>query len=174
MIIYHRVFKLWSRHEIASEAIKGKTQQVWKRKLSFLYKTHLHDLFYITVKYHNYNPKGIQVTKRTRIRIKKHKRGDNSKSNKARALIFVSDTVLQNCEVSSKYSKRYSSYWADTKMSTDRRTDGQTTGGPQAHHYIPRINQSGDKNCALEEKQIWNLSKLCVLSFKVNGYVQGK
>ena len=57
---------------------------------------------------------------------KKHQRGDNSKSIKARALIFVRDTsswpVLHNCEVSSKYSKQYSSYWADTKMFMDGHT----------------------------------------------------
>ena len=41
------------------------TQKVHKRELSFLYVTHHHDLFYITVKYHDYIPKGIQVTERT-------------------------------------------------------------------------------------------------------------
>ena len=58
---------------------------------------------------------------------KKHQRGDNSKSIKVRALIFVCDIssglVLHNCEVSSKYSKRFSSYRADTKMFTDGQTD---------------------------------------------------
>ena len=43
------------------------------------YATHRHDLFYITVKYHDYIPKGIQVTEWTRICIKKHQREDNSK-----------------------------------------------------------------------------------------------
>ena len=108
------------------------TQKVWKWELSFLYVTHYHDLFYVTVKYHGYIPKGIQVTERTRICIKKHQRGDNSKSIKARALIFVRDTlswpVLHNCDVSSKYSKWYSSYWVDTKMlRMDVRTDKQWT-----------------------------------------------
>ena len=56
------------------------TQTVRKRELSFLYATHGHDLFYITVKYHDYIPKGIQVTERTRISIiKKDQMGDNSK-----------------------------------------------------------------------------------------------
>ena len=36
------------------------TQKVWKLELSFLYVTHRHDLFYITVKCHDYIPKGIQ------------------------------------------------------------------------------------------------------------------
>ena len=68
------------------------TQKVLKRELPFLYATHRHDLFYITVKYHDYIPKGIQVTERTQICIKKYQRGENSKSIKARALIFVRDT----------------------------------------------------------------------------------
>ena len=50
------------------------------------------NLFYIYVKYHDYIPKGIQVTERTRICIKKHQRGDNYKSNKMRSPIFVHDT----------------------------------------------------------------------------------
>ena len=37
------------------------TQNVIKGELSFLYTTHCHDLFYITVKYHQNIPKGIQV-----------------------------------------------------------------------------------------------------------------
>ena len=45
---------------------------------------------------------------------KKRERGDNSKIIKARALIIVRDTlslpVLHNCEVSLKFSTRYSSY----------------------------------------------------------------
>ena len=53
------------------------TQKVWKRELSFLYVPHRHDLFYITVKYHQNIPKGIQITERTQICIKRHQRGDN-------------------------------------------------------------------------------------------------
>ena len=40
--------------------------------MSFLYATHHQDLFYITEKYHDYIPNGIQVTERTGICIKKH------------------------------------------------------------------------------------------------------
>ena len=130
------------------------TQKVIKWELSFLYMTHHHDLFYITMKFHDYIPKGNQVTERTRICIKKHQRGDDSKSNKARALIFVHDTlswpVLRtcNCEVSSRYSKWYSDFWADTKMFMDGRTDdGQMPGSSL---YPPNISVGvgggGDKN----------------------------
>ena len=48
-------------------ALRGPAnQKVIKRELSFLYATHRHDLFYITVKYHRNIPKGIQVIERTR------------------------------------------------------------------------------------------------------------
>ena len=98
-----------------------------------MYATHCHDLFYITVKYHDYIPKGIQVTERTRKLQLKPSRGNNSESMTGRVVILVRDTsswpVLQNCKVSSKYSELYSSYRADTKTFTDGRTDdGQMPG----------------------------------------------
>ena len=40
-----------------------------KLELSFLYATHRHDLFYVTVKYHDYIPNCFQVMERTRICI---------------------------------------------------------------------------------------------------------
>ena len=59
---------------------------------------------------------------------KKARSGDNSKSIKMRAIIFVRDTssgpVLHNCVVSSKYSKQFSSYRVDIKW-TDGRTDAR-------------------------------------------------
>ena len=40
--------------------IKGEiTQKVVKQAVSFLYATHCHDLFYITVKYHENIPNGF-------------------------------------------------------------------------------------------------------------------
>ena len=41
------------------------TQKVCKQELLFLYVTHHHDLFYITVKYHDYIQNGFQVTEQT-------------------------------------------------------------------------------------------------------------
>ena len=68
------------------------------QELSFLYATYRHDLFYITVKYHDYIPKGIQVTEQTGICIiKRHQMGDNSKSIKARALIFCMRHIVMTC-----------------------------------------------------------------------------
>ena len=44
------------------KSIKGEiTKKVLKAELSFLYVTHHHDLFYITVKYHQNIPHGFQV-----------------------------------------------------------------------------------------------------------------
>ena len=94
MIIFQTVFKLWTRHEIASETIKGKYLGKYESEMSFLYVTHRHDLFYITVKYLYYISKGSQVTGGTRTCIKKHQKGDNSKSIKARALIFVCHIIM--------------------------------------------------------------------------------
>ena len=49
------------------KSIKGEiSKKVLKRELSFSYMTHLHALFYITVKYHQNIPNGIQVMERTR------------------------------------------------------------------------------------------------------------
>ena len=41
------------------------TQKVIQQELSFLYVTHRHDLFYITVKYHQNTPNSIQVIEQT-------------------------------------------------------------------------------------------------------------
>ena len=37
------------------------TQKVLKQELSFLYETHRHDMFYITVKYHQNIPNGFKL-----------------------------------------------------------------------------------------------------------------
>ena len=74
----------------------------------------------LDLKYHDYIPKGIQVTEQTRICIKKNQRGDNSKSIIVRTLIFVHYTsswpVLHNCDVASEYSVWFSSYGEVTNM----------------------------------------------------------
>ena len=53
-------------------------------------------------------------------------KGDNAKSKKGRVVILVRDMspgpVLHFCQVSSKYSKRYSSYREDTKSFSNKRT----------------------------------------------------
>ena len=97
------------------------TQKVWKQELSFLYMSHRHDLFNITVKCHDNIPKGIQPSygADTKLHLKQS-RGNNSKSKKARVVILVHDTSswsgLNNCEVSRLYSEGYASYRADTNI----------------------------------------------------------
>ena len=67
MKIFQKVFKLQSGHESAKKITKGEIiQKVQLQELPFLYATHRHDLFYITVKYHENIPKGIQDIERTR------------------------------------------------------------------------------------------------------------
>ena len=60
---------------------RGNNSESMKARVVILVWTHRHDLSYITsyitVKYQDYIQKGIQVTERTRICIKKHQRGDN-------------------------------------------------------------------------------------------------
>ena len=69
--------------------IGGITQKVIKGELSFLYTTHHHDLFYITVKYHQNIPKGIQVIVLTR----KCLRTDRQKADRRMlGTFFVCDT----------------------------------------------------------------------------------
>ena len=113
------------------------TQKVWKRELSFLYETYRHDLFYITVRYHDYIPKGIQVTEGTWICIIKSIKGEISHKYYRDSSHSVCDTspwpVLHNCEISSKYSKWFQvieqtqkCLWMDGQM--DGHTDGRTPG----------------------------------------------
>ena len=89
-------------------------------ELSFLYAIHRHDLFYITVKYHDFISKRFSsYGADTKLHLKRS-RGNNSESMKVRVVILVRDTsswpVLHNCEISWLYSKGYSSYRADTNM----------------------------------------------------------
>ena len=107
--------------------------------------TQRHDLFYITVKYHDYMPKGIQVTEETQICIKKHQRGNNSKSIKARALNFCLGHRHDRFYITVKYHqnipKRIQVLERTQKcLHMDLRMDGR-----QAHRYIPRTFRLGDK-----------------------------
>ena len=53
-----------------------------------MYAAHCHDMFYITVKYHDYIPKGIHVTEWTRICIKSMK-GEIAQKALKRGLSFL-------------------------------------------------------------------------------------
>ena len=96
MIIYQRVFKLWSGHEIASETIKENNPESIKRELSFLYVTYRHDLFYITIKYHLNIPNGSKRFSSYGVGTKLHLKPsmeNNSESMKARVVILARDTL---------------------------------------------------------------------------------
>ena len=104
-----------------------------KPELSILYATHHLVLIYISTKYHQNIPKGIQVTERTRSftltlmptgsvpkTICPHPSPlvggghNNSKSRQTRVMIHVfcmsSHGALHLCEVSCKYHEQYQSY----------------------------------------------------------------
>ena len=96
------------------------TQKVWKLELSFLDANTLSWPFL-----HNcevswlYSKRFLTYGADTKLHLKPS-RENNSESMKARVVIRKRDTlswpVLQNCEVSWLYSKRFSSYGADTKL----------------------------------------------------------
>ena len=75
MIIYLRVFKLQSGHEIASGTIKGHVVK-----------------YYITVKCHDNIPKGICHRADTKLHLKPS-RENKSDTMKARVVILVCDTL---------------------------------------------------------------------------------
>ena len=93
--------------------------------MSFLYATYRHDLFFITVKYHDYIPKGIQVTERTRTCIKKHRRGDNQKVLQGELSFLYMKHRHDLFYITVKYHQQFSSYKADTEMFTDGLTDAR-------------------------------------------------
>ena len=99
---------------------RGNNSESMKARFVIFYTTYRHDLFYITVMYHDYITNGIQATQPTRVCIWNHQWEKNSESMKARVVILVCDTsswlVLHNCEESWSYSKWYSSYRGDTNM----------------------------------------------------------
>ena len=101
--------------------------KVRKAELSILYMTCHLILFYISIKYHQNITKGIQVTERTQ-NLFQTKQGNNSNSKKASVVILVCDMsshpILHFYQVSSKYSKGYSSYRVDKKFYTDVDADG--------------------------------------------------
>ena len=105
-----------------------------------------------------FQPSKIQIIQRVldlqsghKIRFK-HKKGDNSKSKKARVVILVCNTlsrhVLHFYQVSSKYSKGYSCYRADRESISNTRGDNSkskkakvvilvrdTSSSPVLHFY---------------------------------------
>ena len=126
------------------------TQNVWKRALSFLYATHPHHLFYLTVKYHDYIPKGIQVTERTWICIKNIK-GEITQKVLKQGLSFLYMTHRHDLfYITVKYHQNIPN-GIQVIQQTQKclRTDGR-----QAHRYIPWTFWSGDKKLCLITEEI--------------------
>ena len=97
--------------------------KVRKAELSLLYATRRLVLFYISAMYHQNIPKSIQVTERTRNLFQIKQRVITPKVRKSRVVNLVCDTSsrpdLHFYQVSSKYSKGYSSYKADKEFYGD-------------------------------------------------------
>ena len=90
-------------------------------------------LFYISTKYHKNIPKGLWLTEQIRnqwIITVRHNKGSNTKSKKGRVVILARDMssgpVLHFYQVSSKYSKGYTSYRVDT-ISFSNKTKGDNS-----------------------------------------------
>ena len=102
------------------------------------------------MKYHDHIPKGIQVTEQTRICIKKHQRGDNSRSNMGELSFLYVTHCHDLFYITVKYHQNIPNGIQVVEqtwkcLQTDLRTDGQKTDGRQAHRYIPWTFQSGIK-----------------------------
>ena len=115
--------------------------KVRKAELSFLYATCRLVLFYNTYKYQIFQrvsdlQSGHEINGLSLSNITK---GDNAKSKKGRVVILVrymsSGPVLHFCQVPSKYSKGYSSYWADEK-SISNKTKGDNSRSKKARAVI--------------------------------------
>ena len=125
-----------------------------------MYAIHRHDLFYITVKYHDCIPKGIQVTERTGICVKSIKVEITKKALKGK-LLFLYETHRHDLfYITVKYHQNISKGFQVIErtrkcLRTDVRTDGQTDGR-QAHRYIPRTFRSGDKKIGT-----WSYAEIC-------------
>ena len=171
MIIFQTVFKLWSGHGLHLKPSRGNNSESMKPRVVILVRDTsswpvLHNCevsWLYSIWYSSY--------RRTRMCIKKHQRGDNSKSMKARALIFVRD----------RSSWPFQHNWSIIKIlqtvfkllsgheNVYERTDGQTTDGRQAHRYIPRTFRSGDKKDIKQTARFTNDTPV-YLHTRVMGY----
>ena len=59
MIIYHRGIHYGADTKLHLKQSRGNNSESMKAQAAILVATHRHDLFYITVKYHDYIPKSI-------------------------------------------------------------------------------------------------------------------
>ena len=110
-----------------------------KAELSFLYATRHLGLFYISAKYHRNISKGIRVTEQTRNLFQIKQRVITPKLRKPVVNLVCdmsSPPDLHFYQVSSKYSKGYSSYRADSRCRRD----------PSQKQYVPHSFGRGGHN----------------------------
>ena len=120
-------------------------------ELSFLYATHLLNVLYRVVKYHENILKSFRVMVRTKFynlgRLWTHELSQLE-------LSFLHATLLPNAlyNLTKFHEKGYRSYGPHKVSATDRRTDRC-----QRDHYIPRTYLSGDKKYPVknQQKKIW-------------------
>ena len=116
MKIFQKVFKLWSGHLKSSKGNNSKSKKA--RVVILVRDTSSWPVLHICEVSWKYSKRYSSYRADTKSHLKPS-RGNNSKSKKAGVVFLVRDTsswpVLHICEVSWKYSKRYSSYRADTK-----------------------------------------------------------
>ena len=112
---------------------RGNNLESMKARVVILVCAYRHDMFYITVKYHDYIPKGIQVTERTQICIKKHQRADNSKSIKVRLSLLYATHRHDLFYITVKYHQNI----PNGTQVIERTRKCLRTDGRQAPRYIP-------------------------------------
>lgn len=93
MKTFQGIFKLQSGHKIKAKIFKRETIKTRRQELSLLYAIHYHDLFYISVWYHENISEGIKVTERTRNHGSNY-HGEITKMKIPRVIIRVCDTDL--------------------------------------------------------------------------------
>ena len=144
--IFQRVFDLQSRHEInelsLSNITKGDKSKSKKGRVIVLVRdTPSGPVLHFCQVPSKYS-KGYSSNGADTKSFSNKTKGDNSKSKKGRVVILVRDTsfgpVLHFYQVSSKYSKGYSSYKADKKFYTDADSDANA----DANGIRPNNNMS--------------------------------
>ena len=121
--IFQRVFDLQIGYKInelsLSNITKGDNAKSKKGRVVILVRDRHLVLFYISAKYHQNIPKGFRVTEQTQNLFQIKQRVITPKVRKPELSILYATGHLHFYQVSSKYSKGYSSYRAEKKFYAD-------------------------------------------------------
>ena len=143
--IFQRVFDLQSGHEInglsLSNITKGDNAKSKKGRVVILVHDTLSDLVLHFCQVPSKYSEGFLSYRADTKSFSNKTKDDNSKSNKSRVVILVRDTssgpVLHFYQVSSKYSKGYSSYRADKKFDVDVDADADANRIRPKNNMLP-------------------------------------